>query len=162
VAAGTHQLKFGVDYRRLSPIHDQQDYIIFILFNTVASAVANTPTFMFVEADESQRLLFINFSAYAQDTWEATPRLTLSYGLRWEVNPAPSETAGHDALTITGLDNPATMTLAPKGTPLWKTAYNNFAPRVGVAYQLSQAKGQETVLRGGFGLFYDLGSGPTG
>src|SRR5262249_1729831 len=33
VAAGTHQLKFGVDYRRLSPIHGQQDYIIFILFN---------------------------------------------------------------------------------------------------------------------------------
>ncbi len=161
-AAGTHQMKFGVDYRRLSPIHGQQDYTVFILFPTVAGAVADTPAFVFIEADQSQFLLFHNFSGYAQDTWKLTPRLTLSYGLRWEVNPAPSETTGHDALTVTGLNNPRTMILAPRGTPLWKTTYDNFAPRVGLAYQLSQATGQETVLRGGFGLFYDLGSGPTG
>jgi hypothetical protein len=54
------------------------------------------------------------------------------------------------------------MTMAPKGTPLWKTTYNNFAPRVGLAYGLSQSRGHETVLRGGFGVFYDLGTGPSG
>jgi hypothetical protein len=79
----------------------------------------------------------------------------LTYGLRWEVNPPP--TGG--LFTVSGLDNPATMTLAPQGTPLWETTYGNFAPRVGLAYDLSQRRGRETVLRGGFGIFYDLGAG---
>ena len=65
-------------------------------------------------------------------------------------------------LQVLGLNDPATMTLAPLGTPLWKTTYNNFAPRIGIAYQLSQARGREMVLRGGFGIFYDVGTGPTG
>ena len=103
----------------------------------------------------------MNFSAYGQDTWKATPRLTLAYGLRWEVNTPPTDRRGNDAFTVLGLNDPATMTLAPFGSPLWKTTYDNFAPRIGVAYQLSQAKGRETVLRGGFGIFYDVGTGPT-
>jgi len=58
------------------------------------------------------------------------------------------------------LDNPATIAQAPSGTPLYKTSYNNFAPRIGFAYALSQATGAETVLRGGLGVFYDIGTGP--
>jgi len=162
VVAGTHQLKVGADYRRLSPILGRQDYTINVLFDDVAGAIAGTPSFVGLAANAQRHLLFTNFSAYAQDTWKASRRLTLTYGLRWEINPAPSETRGNDAFTIIGLNDPATMTLAPKGTPLWKTTYDNFAPRVGAAYQVSQAPGQETVLRGGFGLFYDLGTGPTG
>ncbi len=50
------------------------------------------------------------------------------------------------------------MTLAPQGTPLWKTDYKAFAPRAGAADHVSQKWG--LVLRGGAGLFYDLGNGP--
>ena len=78
------------------------------------------------------------------------------------MNTPPTDRRGDYAFTVLGLDDPATMTLAPVGTPLWKTTYDNFAPRIGVAYQVSQASGRETVLRGGFGLFYDVGTGPTG
>jgi Carboxypeptidase regulatory-like domain/TonB dependent receptor-like, beta-barrel len=162
IAAGSHQLKFGADYRRLSPILDTNDYVINIGFDDVAAAIAASPSGVVIAARSSRYLLFTNFSAYAQDTWRATPRLALTYGLRWEVNPPPSETRGNDAYVVTGLNDLATMTLAPKGTPLWKTTYNNFAPRLGVAYQISRAKGGEAVLRGGFGIFYDLGTGPTG
>ncbi len=162
ISAGTHQLKFGADYRSLSPIKGSADYIINIIFDDVAGAIADTPSTVLIATRTPQHLLFTNFSAYAQDTWKATRRLTLTYGLRWELNPPPSETSGHDAFTVIGLDNPGTMTLAPKGTPLWKTTFDNFAPRIGVAYQVSQAKGQETVLRGGFGVYYDIGTGPTG
>ena len=41
---------------------------------------------------------------------------------------------------------------------LWHTKYNNFAPRFGAAYQITP----KTVVRGGFGLFYDLGYGRLG
>jgi hypothetical protein len=94
-----------------------------------------------------------------QDNWKVTPRLLLTYGSRWELNPAPSESRGKDPFAVTSLDNLAALAVAPVGTPIFKTRYNNFAPRVGVAYQLSQEKGRELVLRGGFGVFYDLGIG---
>jgi len=104
--------------------------------------------------------VFTNFSAYAQDTWRMNQRLTLTYGVRWELNPPPHEAKGNDPFTVQGLDQPATATLAPRGTPLWQTTYGNFAPRVGMAYLLNSKRGRETVLRGGFGIFYDLGNGP--
>jgi hypothetical protein len=56
------------------------------------------------------------------------------------------------------LNNPATMTLAPRGTTLWKGTSDNFGPRLGVTYQLHGRQGSETVLRGGFGIFHDLGT----
>src|SRR5207244_12957385 len=89
-------------------------------------------------------------------------RLTLDLGVRWDVNPAPSEANGKSALAVTGFNNLATMQLAPLGTKPWKTTYNNFAPRLGVAYQVSQAPHRETVVRGGLGVFYDIGNDNTG
>jgi hypothetical protein len=55
--------------------------------------------------------------------------------------------------------NPATMTLAPRGTSLYDTTYGNVAPRVGVAYRVGDESHLGYVLRAGFGIFYDLGSG---
>ena len=59
---------------------------------------------------------------------------------------------------VHGLDNPLTASLAPFGTPLYQTTHDNFAHRVGAAFRISQRQGRETVLRGGFGIFYDLGN----
>ena len=61
-----------------------------------------------------------------------------------------------------GLENPATLTLAPRGTPLYETTYGNVAPRVGLAYQLNESSSWQRVLRAGFGTFYDLGQGSLG
>jgi len=85
-------------------------------------------------------------------------RLTLDLGVRWDVNPAPGEADGNLPLAIVNADDPRTLALAPRETPLWKTTYNNFAPRFGVAYRLFEAPGREAVLRGGFGVFYDTGN----
>ena len=104
-------------------------------------------------------MIFTNFSAYGQDTWKLSRHLTLTHGLRWEFNPPPKGRDGQVLYTVSGLDNPQMLTLAPAGTPYYRTTYNNFAPRLGVAYQLSDRQGWERVLRGGFGIFYDLGSG---
>jgi hypothetical protein len=54
------------------------------------------------------------------------------------------------------------LALAPPGTSPFHTPYANFAPRLGVAYQLSQNPERQTVVRGGFGVFYDLASSEVG
>ncbi len=79
--------------------------------------------------------------------------------LRWEINPSPSGKDGRDLFTALGVDDPANLSLAPLGTPHYKLSYGNFAPRAGLAYQLFQRPGRETVLRAGIGIFYDLGAG---
>jgi hypothetical protein len=165
IMRGRHQLKFGIDYRRLSPNWSalgETGISVVAVYDGTNEVISNSPSFVGIEALTNRFPLFTNFSAYAQDTWKATPRLTLAYGLRWEVNTPPTDRRGNDAFTVLGLNDPATMTLAPLGTLLWKTTYDNFAPRIGFAYQVSQTEGRETVLRGGFGIFYDVGTGPTG
>lgn len=164
IAAGRHQLKFGIDYRRLSPneaVYGKNGFAVDVFYADTKALVSNSPFLVRIRAVAPRSPLFTNSSAYAQDTWKATSRLTLTYGLRWEVNTPPTDRHGDYAFTVVGLNDPATMKLAPFGTPLWKTTYDNFAPRIGVAYQLSQTKGRETVLRGGYGIFYDVGTGPT-
>ena len=157
--AGAHQLKFGVDYRRMMPVYGRRKYNQLATFNGVAGALAGTASSVSVVTQDEVALAFTNLSAHAQDTWRAAPRLTLTYGLRWELNPSPSSTEGQDLFTAQGLANPTTLTLAPRGKPHYQTMYHNFAPRAGAAYQLFQKPGKETVLRGGFGIFYDLGAG---
>jgi hypothetical protein len=77
------------------------------------------------------------------------------------MNPAPYDADGQTPVVLTGI-NPLDLSLvaiAPPGTPYYKTFKMAFAPRFGVAYVLNQKSGRETVLRGGFGVYYDLGNG---
>ncbi|MBS1806655.1 MAG: TonB-dependent receptor [Acidobacteria bacterium] len=158
-AVGGHALKFGADYRRLAPSADSGTYRRNFIFPSITSLVGGVaPTATLVGIDAVLRPIYQNFSAYAQDTWRATSRMTLTYGLRYDVNPAPSEKDGREPVTVLTLNNPTS--LAPRGTRFYETTYNNFGPRVGVSYQLSQKSG--TVVRGGFGVFYDLGYSFTG
>lgn len=158
---GKHSLKFGIDYRRLNPEFGPSDYTLQPGFLNVSSVVAGTPRSVFVAAGRKGAVGFHQFGAYAQDTWGVNSRMTLTYGLRWELEPPPSTTSGPELFAVTSID-PTTLALAPAGTPLWETRYRNFAPRVGLAYQLSSSKNFETVLRGGFGVFYDLASQQVG
>jgi hypothetical protein len=167
LTVGSHQIKFGVDYRRLSPISGLPPYQGFLLFSGVdgpdGSALSGTALLAETKAFQEASLVAKNFSLYAQDTWRANPRCTLTYGIRWDINPAPTGANSKSApLTVQGLDNPSALTLAPPGTPLYETTFDNVAPRLGLAYQLRQKQGWESVLRGGVGAFYDLGSGALG
>jgi hypothetical protein len=104
------------------------------------------------------RPIFTNLSFYGQDTWQIRRGLTLTYGIRWDYDPPPSENSGHPFYTVINLNDPANVALAPKGTPLWAANKKNFAPRFGIAYTLHNTAGRETILRGGWGLFYGLGN----
>jgi Carboxypeptidase regulatory-like domain/TonB dependent receptor len=169
VIKASHQLKFGADYRWLAPFSSRGPYGQLAQFSGMSTApggaLSNPTTALFADslAHQSDALFSQNFSLYGQDTWKVTRRLTLTYGLRWDVNPPlKGKNLANDPFTVTGLNDPNAMTLAPRGTPLYKTTHGNVAPRLGLAYQLSESSGWWSVLRGGFGVFYDLGSGSLG
>lgn len=159
--AAAHSLKFGVDYRRLAPSLGGRFFSNTLFVDTITDLITGIiPSGTTAQIDRYLRPRYHNASAYFQDAWRLNPRLTLTYGLRWEVNPAPSGDASDIPLTVEGLDNLSTGTLAAPGTPLYETTYGNFAPRVGVAYQPFRGRG--AVIRAGFGVFYDLGYAYTG
>src|SRR6266436_947302 len=167
VTRGGHQLKFGVDYRWLSPFSSPFSYRLFAQFSGVTAtpggALSGTASFAQPAAFQGDALLSQNFSLYGQDTWKITPRLAMTYGLRWDINPPlKGKNSSNDPFTVVGLNDPATMTLAPRGTPLYETTYGNVAPRLGLAYQLRGRPNWGSVLRAGFGIFYDLGAGSLG
>lgn len=152
---GTHQLKFGADYRRMTPTN-QGDNGYLLDLTDFSQLLTGTMANISVFASDSITMKLDNWSLFAQDTWKAMPRLTLTYGLRWEVNTPPASTSSAKPLyAVEGIFDSNPFQFAPAGTPLWHTRYNNFALRLGAAYQLSS----NTVLRGGFGEFYDLGYG---
>lgn len=157
VVKSSHALKFGADYRALFFDTNPAAETFFFSADSVQSLVSTGQGSLSVTSLKSAKLLTQALSLYAQDTWKMTPRLTLTYGLRWEWSPAPT---GRGATTLASWENvssPSTIALAPTGTPLWKTTYANFAPRVGVAYAVT---GQhDLVLRASWGIFYDLGLG---
>jgi hypothetical protein len=167
VVKRTHQLKFGADYRRLAPVSNPFVYRQFAQFSGMSAApggvLSGTAAFAQATTFQPNSLLSHNFSMFGQDTWRVTPALTLTCGLRWDINPPLTGTdAANTPLTVIGLDHPATMTIAPRGTPLYDTIYGNVAPRIGLAYQLSGIRDWGAVVRGGFGVFYDLGQGSLG
>jgi hypothetical protein len=159
--AGAHALKFGFDYRRLAPSIGGRLYTKTLTIPTITQLVTGiAPSAQIRQVENFLEPRYQNVSAFVQDAWRVRPRLTLTYGLRWEVNPSPSEANGNLPVTATGLNNPRSAVLAPRGTKLYETTYGNFAPRVGVAYQPFGQRG--TVVRAGFGVFYDLGYAFTG
>jgi hypothetical protein len=97
------------------------------------------------------------FAVYSQNDWKVRPNLTINLGLRWDLQPGPTER--YNRMSAIDL-----MQRNPYGTPgviafpgangysrnLWDTQYNNFQPRVGFAYQPRQS----LVFRGGFGITY--------
>jgi hypothetical protein len=157
---GSHILKFGFDYRRLAtPILDSRLFTFYTFYDQ-SHILSNTAGFIYALTKGSTppaELDVSNYSAFVQDEWKIRRRLHLSLGLRWDVDPPPGNGNGPLPRTLDQVTNLATAKLAPQGTPLWNTYYRGFAPRLGVAYELRESGGYQTVLRGGFGIFYDMG-----
>ncbi len=162
---GPHQLKIGIDYRRLLPIFSSDGWLNEGLYfsDDVQALMSGQLAFeQLTNSDQHSRFaVFPNLSLYAQDVWHTTRRLTLTYGVRFERVPPPTETTGQAPRTLLGIESsvPQNVRLAPEGTPLWRSRFGELAPRLGGAYQLSNRTRRETILRAGVGVFHDLGLG---
>jgi 20S proteasome alpha/beta subunit len=153
---GAHQLKFGIDYRRLNPTG--RESLSHGAFTSGFQDLVDGNVSLILLVDKFPLSVNVNnYSLFAQDTWKATNHLTLTYGLRWEINPAPvSASSGLPLYAVQGVFDSNPLALVRE--PPWRTQFSNFAPRIGAAWQVTP----KTVVRGGFGLFYDLGYGNIG
>lgn len=153
---GHHQIKFGGDYRRLtSPINPASPYV-FPYFASRASLESDNPLLLYIFKYVAATPIFKELALFAQDDWKVSSAVNLSFGLRWEVDPPPTEAHGNNAYTLLGnFADPSSLRLAPQGTPLWHTPKFNLAPRVGAAWTVHKRPSRETVLRGGGGVFFD-------
>lgn len=168
---GNHTIKFGGDLRRVQDnlLQDQtfspRGVITFAenqtsvlggktnLANDMASFLLDVPSQVGRDLNTyspayRQWWLF----AFAGDKWQASPKLTLDLGVRWEFYPpaTPGKSGGfsnydptNNTLVIAGVGgNPSNLGM--------ETRYRYFAPRLGFAYRASD----QTVVRGGFGISY--------
>jgi hypothetical protein len=107
-----------------------------------------------------------NYNFFVQDDWKITRRLTLNSGIRYEYNRPLTETLLGELLNFyperyqgPGVNSGLVIGGHTPGVPD-STVYGdtkNFAPRFGFAYALGPQS--KTVLRGGFGIFFDTGTG---
>ncbi|HJZ67017.1 MAG TPA: carboxypeptidase-like regulatory domain-containing protein, partial [Blastocatellia bacterium] len=176
---GRHTMKWGTDIRRFlfnsfftSFGRGSFRFDGRFTGNAVADLLLGMPS----QADRNLGEPFHNamtFSSgyYFQDDWKISPKLTLNLGLRYELNLPPVERvdkmASFDPNTNTikvaggreAFINPTTGLLeirprADVGRRMWETDKNNFAPRIGLAWRPFGGSG--TVIRAGFGTFYNL------
>lgn len=162
---GLHTLKLGVDFRRLSPYSSADRYLQEPFFFDMSSFAAGNPDGgVNLSATQPAGVAFNDLSLFAQDTWKIQPRFSLTYGVRWDVEFAPSSTSAPNLLALNDyrISDLSTIAIAPPGSPIFHTRYGNLAPRVGAAYQIATNPDWQTVLRGGFGVFYDFATSELG
>lgn len=92
------------------------------------------------------------YGFYARDQWQVTRKLTLSYGLRYELFPFPTRdhTGGANYDPTTNLAYIGGVNGVPENAGV-NAGHGEFAPRLGLAYRLSN----RTVIRSGFGINSD-------
>jgi len=108
-------------------------------------------------------LRYKDFSFYAQDSYKLTPRLTLNYGLRYDLDIPATEAFNRFSAVDPTLANPGAGNILGAYTYFGTGTGRNgrkrpqdtykkaFGPRVGFAYKINE----KTVLRGGYGIFYE-------
>ena len=171
---GKHEIKVGAEFEHLNSYYDgtftsqfnfdqvpTQDPLTATgsNFNEVASYLLGIPSSGLRNVGDTAAYFRQNTPGmYVQDNFKPTPKLTINAGLRWEYNQWPYDKFNHlgnyyveqHMLAWAG-PNPVTGQPANAPRSLMDPDYRNFAPRLGLAYQLRPG----TVIRAGAGYFYN-------
>lgn len=164
--SGKHDVKFGYEFRRTTIAqlfdHEFRGTLSFDAIADPTNPIANPNGLTALEAflegyddggsqiqGDTERHTHQNSDGlFIQDSFRATPRLTLNYGMRWDYfGVAGAENEQFDTVDFSNGGNNVPT------NQLYGRDLNNFAPRVAAAYDVT-GKGQ-TVVRAGWGLFYD-------
>lgn len=170
---GNHGLKFGANYiytklggyfyfgTRGYTINWFDDPLTITSNRTLYPQGFATPGAMraasFSDGEASHAQNFHQVALYLQDDWKVNSKLTLNLGLRWDANIGllTDQTNNRTMAILSQLDDPLARAITQdreklsRGTPSWK----EFQPRVGFAWDVN-GNGR-TVVRGGYGIFYD-------
>ncbi len=149
--SGKHDVKFGYEFRRTTIMQViDHNFRGTLSFSDLESFLEGLPDGGHQVQGDSERHTFQNSHGFfIQDSFRLTPRLTFNYGMRWDYFGVTGEKNGLFYTLgdlASGGDNVPTHQLYDKDL-------NNFAPRAAFAYDVT-GKGK-TVIRGGWGLFYD-------
>ncbi len=153
---GRHDLKFGYEFRRTTiQIIQDSNFRGKLSFDDLTQFVEGTPSGGSQASGYTRRHEYQNTQGlYIQDSFRWSPRLTLNVGLRWDYFGVAGEQNNFFYRLLP--DNGGTLAqVGGQGGPskLYNPDYKNFAPRIGFAWDPT-GKGT-TVLRAGYGLFYD-------
>ncbi len=173
---GKHDIKFGGDYQTFADRKDtfagwsagEYDFLSLSDFTNnnpygFIEGYSLTPGKPFTQAGTLKPAYQSGISFYLQDKWAVTPRLTLTYGLRWDgtKNPQPQTPFQQGLIVHIGEGAGTTSGPLPQSIP---NDYTQFGPRIGVAYNAG-SNVHPTVLRAAWGYYYDQSPGiffPTG
>ena len=148
---GKHSLKFGYEFRRTSVSQDfNRGFRGTLDFNSLADFIAGTPDGGSQRQGDTNRNTFENSSAfYVQDSYRLSSKFTVNLGLRYDYFGVITEKHQN----FTNVDPTTGIGYAVGSGNLYNPDYNNFAPRVSVAWDVFGK--QRTVVRAGYGIFYD-------
>ncbi len=152
---GKHAFKFGVLLNRFNEASQATNsfngQIIYNTFSDFLQAnplqVEFAPTF----STENRDFIYNTYGFYGQDDWRIKPRLTVNLGLRYEFMNTPHELNGRQSRQINDFTDPFTL-----GPVIQNNTLRDFSPRVGLAYDLFG--NGKTAIRGGAGIYYDMGN----
>jgi len=156
---GKHSFKFGTLLNRWNDgAQNTNSFNGQIQFNTFADFLQSNPfvvEFAPPFANENRFNIFNTAGFYGQDDWRVTRKLTLNLGLRYEFMTTPRELQGKQSRLINDYTDAFTIGPAIKNNTL-----HDFSPRVGFAYDPFGTG--KTAIRGGAGIYYDIGNIGTG
>jgi hypothetical protein len=164
VPKGVDNFMNGILYQFQAAVYPQGKFPCVSTANPTPDCTVNLPV---GPPNFSRSNRYKEYALYAQDSWKVTPRLTVNFGVRWEVfGPQHNKDSKLDSNFYFGSGSNVfqqiangTVQLAPNSPvgAMWNTAYTNFGPMVGIAYDLSGDG--KTSLRGGYGRHFERNFG---